>query len=59
MSVTEVSEDGGEDHVADHEGGLEGAGLGVADLVLALDLGQDSWKRNRCISERVTKSFSA
>ena len=43
MTVAEVAEDGGKDHVGHDEGGLEGATLGVADLVLLLDLGQNAW----------------
>jgi hypothetical protein len=42
MSIAEVAEERSEQHVADHEGRLEGAGLSVLDLVLILDLPQNA-----------------
>ena len=43
VPITEVPEEWREEHVADHEGRLESSGLPVADVVLILDLPQDSW----------------
>ena len=47
VAVAGVAKDGREDHVAGHEGGLQGSPLGVANLEVSLDLGQDTWKREK------------
>ena len=45
VSIAEVAEQRGEEHVADHERGLQGASLAVVDVVFFLDLSQDAWKK--------------
>ena len=45
--VSQVSKDGGDDHVTRYKDGLEGSGLVVADFVVGLDISEDSCKKEK------------
>jgi hypothetical protein len=42
VSIPEVAEEGREEHVANDKGSLESSGLAILNLVLVLDLSQNS-----------------
>jgi len=47
VTIPEVTEERRKEHVADDEGGLEGSGLAILNLVFVLDLPENSCQEKK------------